>query len=197
MARAVTAASRPRATGSVGLLIGTRKGAFILRGDRSRRTWKLFPPMFLGHIIHHLVLDPRDGRTLLMAASTGHLGPTVFRSTDRGKTWKEATAPPAFPKVPEGQQGREVGHVFWLTPAHAREPGVWYAGTSPQGLFRSEDGGVSWAPFSSINDDPQYRAWMGSVQDGTPDGPKLHSILVDPRDPAHLYFAMSGGGVHE
>ncbi len=49
----------------------------------------------------------------------------------------------------------------------------------------------------SINDDPQYREWMGTVQDGTPDGPKLHSIIVDPRDPAHLYFAMSGGGVHE
>jgi len=48
-----------------------------------------------------------------------------------------------------------------------------------------------------INDDPQYRKWMGTVQDGTPDGPKLHSIIVDPRDPAHLYFAMSGGGVHE
>ena len=83
------------------------------------------------------------------------------------------------------------------TPGHADEPDVWYAGTSPQGLFRSADGGVTWAPFSSINDDPQYLKWMGSVQDGTPDGPKLHSIIVDPRDPAHLYFAMSGGGVHE
>lgn len=64
-------------------------------------------------------------------------------------------------------------------------------------MFRSEDGGVSWALFSSINDDAQYRNWMGTVQDGTPDGPKLHSIIVDPRDPAHMYFAMSGGGVHE
>jgi hypothetical protein len=48
-----------------------------------------------------------------------------------------------------------------------------------------------------VNEDPQYREWMGSVQDGTPDGPKMHSIIVDPRDPSHLYFAMSGGGVHE
>ena len=184
------------ATGSVALLIGTRKGAFILRGDRTRRTWKLSAPIFLGHIVHHLVLDPRDRRTILMAARTGHLGPTVFRSTDFGKTWKEATKPPAFLKVPEGQQGRAVDHVFWLTPGHPSEPGVWYAGTSPQGLFRSIDGGVTWKQFSYINDDPQYREWMGSVQDGTPDGPKLHSILIDPRDPAHLYFAMSGGGVH-
>ena len=191
-----TTSSQP-ATGSVALLIGTRKGAFVLRGDRTRRTWKLSGPMFLGHIVHHVVLDPRDRRTMLMAASTGHLGPTVFRSTDLGKTWKEAKTPPAFPKVPEGQKGRVVGHVFWLTPGHPSEPGLWYAGTSPQGLFRSNDGGVTWEPFSSINDDPQYREWMGSVQDGTPDGPKLHSIIVDPRNSKHLYFAMSGGGVHE
>ena len=49
----------------------------------------------------------------------------------------------------------------------------------------------------AVNDDPQFREWMGTVQDGTPDGPKLHSIIVDPRDPAHLLFGMSGGGVHE
>ncbi len=78
------------ATDAVALLIGTRKGAFILRSDRARQIWKLSEPIFLGHIVHHLVLDPRDGRTMLMAARTGHLGPTVFRSTDLGKTWKEA-----------------------------------------------------------------------------------------------------------
>jgi len=64
-------------------------------------------------------------------------------------------------------------------------------------LFRSDDGGDSWSPFSSINDDPTYREWMGTQQDGTPDGPKLHSIIVDPRDPKHMLFGMSGGGVHE
>jgi len=197
MPRSRKATSPQLATGPVALLIGTRKGAFILRGNRTRRTWKLSAPMFLGHIVHHVVLDPRDRRTMLMATRTGHLGPTVFRSTDFGKTWKEANAPPAFPKTLEGQNGRVVDHVFWLTPGHLSEPGLWYAGTSPQGLFRSNDGGVTWEPFSYINDDPQYREWMGSVQDGTPDGPKLHSILIDPRDPGHLYFAMSGGGVHE
>jgi hypothetical protein len=178
------------------VLVATRKGAWLLHGDPERRVWRLDGPHFLGHIIHHLVLDPRDGRTLLAAASTGHLGPTIFRSTDLGRTWKEAERPPAFARAPEGH-GRAVDHTFWLAPCHANEPDTWYAGTSPQGLFRSEDGGVSWAPFSSINEDPQYRAWMGTVQDGTPDGPKLHSIIVDPRDPRHLYFAMSGGGVHE
>ncbi len=179
------------------VLAATRKGAWLFHGDSTRKKWRVDGPHFLGHTISHLVLDPRDQRTLLAAAKTGHLGPTVFRSTDMGKTWKEAAQPPAFAKVPEGEKGRSVDHTFWLTPAHVNEPNVWYAGTSPQGLFRSEDGGVTWAPFSIINDDPQYREWMGTVQDGTPDGPKLHSIIVDPRDPKHLYFGMSGGGVHE
>ena len=179
------------------VLVATRKGAWLFHGDSARKTWRVDGPHFLGHIINHMVLDPRDGRTLLAAAKTGHLGPTIFRSTDRGRTWKEATQPPAFAKTPDDEKGRAVDHTFWLTPCHANEPNAWYAGTSPQGLFRSDDSGDTWRPFSCINDDPQYRAWMGSAQDGTPDGPKLHSIIVDPRDPAHLYFAMSGGGVHE
>ncbi|MFM9971406.1 MAG: glycosyl hydrolase [Burkholderiales bacterium] len=179
------------------ILVATRKGAWIYHGDEKRKTWRVDGPHFLGNVVSHMVLDPRDGKTLLAAAKTGHLGPTLFRSTDRGRTWKEAKQPPAFAKAPEGEKGRAVDHTFWLTPAHANEPNVWYAGTSPQGLFRSEDGGDTWAPFSYINTDPQYIEWMGTVQDGTPDGPKLHSILIDPRDPKHMYFGMSGGGVHE
>jgi len=190
-------APRSRPARRVLVLVATRKGAWLYHGDATRKTWRVDGPHFLGHIISHLVLDPRDGRTLLAAAKTGHLGPTVFRSTDLGRTWKEAARPPAFAKAPAGESGRAVDHTFWLTAGHAAEPNAWYAGTSPQGLFRSADGGVTWEPFSYINDDPQYRTWMGTVQDGTPDGPKLHSIIVDPRDPAHLYFAMSGGGVHE
>src|SRR5215475_639102 len=95
---------------SVALLIATKKGAFILRSNNKRRKWSIEGPIFLGNITHHLVLDPRaegykdKGRTLLLAAKTGHLGPTVFRSTDLGKTWKEASKPPAFAKAPEGQK---------------------------------------------------------------------------------------------
>ena len=196
--KAAAGSTRKRAAPRGGLLlVATRKGAWLYHGDPSRKQWRADGPHFLGHIIHHLVLDPRDGKTLLAAASTGHLGPTIFRSTDLGRSWQEASRPPAFAKATNGQEGRTVKHTFWLTPAHKNEPDVWYAGTSPQGLFRSEDGGRSWEPFSSLNDDPKYRAIMGSEQDGTPDGPKMHSINVDPRDPAHLYIAMSSGGVHE
>jgi hypothetical protein len=179
------------------VLVATRKGAWFFHSDRSRRSWRTDGPHFLGHTISQVVLDPRDGRTLLAAAKTGHLGPTIFRSTDFGRSWKEAKQPPAFANPAGGPPARSVDHSFWLTPGHASEQGTWYAGTSPQGLFRSEDGGVSWAPLPAVNDDAPFRAWMGTAQDGTPDGPKLHSVTVDPRDPAHLLFGMSGGGVHE
>lgn len=193
MARAAKRAVKAR---RIVVFVATRKGAWLFHGDAARRAWRVDGPHFLGHIVNHVVLDPRDGRTLLAAAKTGHLGPTVFRSTDFGRTWKEAAQPPAFAKKADGS-GRAVDHTFWLTPSVAAEPNVWYAGTSPQGLFRSEDGGATWKPFSCINDDPQYLEWFGTVQDGTPNGPKLHSIIVDPRDPRHILFGMSGGGVHE
>ncbi|MCK6410462.1 glycosyl hydrolase [Thauera sp.] len=183
--------------GTIVVLVATRKGAWFFHGDAARKTWRADGPQLLGQIVNHAMLDPRDGRTLLAASKTGHLGPTLFRSTDLGRHWSEAAQPPAFARAADGDAGRSVDHSFWLTPAPASEPGCWYAGTSPQGLFRSIDGGERWAPFSCLNDDPQYRAWMGTVQDGTPDGPKLHSIIVDPRNPAHLYIGMSSGGVHE
>jgi photosystem II stability/assembly factor-like uncharacterized protein len=192
-----TAKSPKHSARKVLVMVATRKGAWLFHGDAARKTWRVDGPHFLGHIINHVVLDPRDGKTLLAAAKTGHLGPTIFRSTDFGRSWKEAKRPPAFAKTTNGEKGRAVDHTFWLTPCHKNEPDVWYAGTSPQGIFRSEDGGVTWNPFSNVNDDPQFRAWMGTVQDGTPDGPKMHSLIVDPRDPKHLYFGMSGGGVHE
>jgi hypothetical protein len=203
-ASAPSADKKPAARGKAGasptrlvVLVATRKGAWLFHSDARRKTFSADGPHFLGHNVSHMVLDPRDGRTLLAAAKTGHLGPTVFRSTDFGRHWKEAKQPPAFAKPFNSLPARSVDHTFWLTPGHASERDTWYAGTSPQGLFRSEDGGVNWAPLSAVNDDPQLRESMGTVQDGTPDGPKLHSITVDPRDPAHLLFAMSGGGVHE
>jgi hypothetical protein len=175
------------------ILVATRKGLWTLSSDASRQRWTIGGPRFLGHNLHHAMIDPRDPRHWLAAARTGHLGPTVFRSADRGRTWTEAAKPPAF----KSGSGRSVDHTFWLTPGHASEAGTWYAGSSPQGLFRSTDHGASWTGVAGFNDHPQRKAWCGGDQDGTPDGPKMHSILVDPRDPRHVYIAMSSGGVFE
>jgi photosystem II stability/assembly factor-like uncharacterized protein len=180
---------------SLHLYISTRKGIFIARAVGGRREWSLADPIFLGHQCHHVVLDPRDRKTLLAASRQWHLGPTVFRSSDGGRTWKESATPPQFAKGEP--RGRAVDHVFHLTPGHPNQPGVWYAGVSPKGLFRSEDSGVTWAPVSGFNDHPQQHLWVGSDKDETPDGGKLHSIIVDSENAAHLYLAMSGGGVFE
>ncbi|MEO7331929.1 MAG: glycosyl hydrolase [Minicystis sp.] len=176
------------------IAVSTRKGLWFFHSD-DRQRWSVDGPHHFGSMVHHTVLDPRDGRTMLCATRTGHLGPALMRTLDGGKTWTQARVPPAFLKGEERK--RAVDHVFWLTPGHASEPGVWYAGTSPQGLFRSEDGGETWAPVSGFNDHPEQQKWVHGDQDQTPDGGKTHSILVDPRDPAHLYVGLSGGGFFE
>src|SRR3990172_7644181 len=142
------------ATGPILLLVATRKGLWLLHGEPGRRSWRLDGPHFLGHELHHAVLDPRDGRTLLAAARTGHLGPTVFRSTDLGRTWKEAARPPQFLEATGEMKKRAVNHTFWLPPGHASQPGTWYAGTSPQGLFRSADGGATWDSVAGFHRQP-------------------------------------------
>ncbi len=173
--------------------VGTRKGAFFFSGDAGRATWQLHGPRYLGSVVNHIVLDPRDGKTLLMAARSGHLGPTVFRSSDLGETWKEASQPPAFPKKDEG--GKAVKRVFWLSPGHASQPGVWWAGTTPHGLFRSADGGDTWEPCAGLNEHADFGKWTQDAD--TPDGPITHSIIVDPGDPAHMLIGLSTGGVFE
>lgn len=204
----------------VTLLIGTRKGAWLLKSDKQRQNWQHTGPFQLGNIVNHFVLDHRDNRTLLMSARTGHLGPTIFRSTDWGKTWLEASQPPAFdnPVRQEGEERpgarrqseplanedpgltispRAVDFTCWLAPGHADEPGTWYGGSSPQGLFISEDRGDTWAPVDGFNNHADWPAWTQDGKDETPDGAMLHSILIDPRDKNHMYVGLSGGGSFE
>src|ERR1041385_2185801 len=177
------------------LLIGTRKGLWTVAAEGPRSAWSVEGPQFLGQVIQHAVRDPRDG-TILAGARTGHLGPTVYRSTDDGKTWSEATRPPAF--ASPDALGRSVRAVFYLTPGPANETGTWYAGASPQGLFRTEDGGDTWSPVEGWNNHPNWSTWAEwPDQEGTPDGSMLHSVIVDPRDADHLYIGLSGGGVFE
>lgn len=180
---------------STSLLIGTRKGLFVIDSDANRSQWSTSEPMYLGHIIQHAVLDPRNRTRLVAAAATGHLGPTVFTSDDMGATWAEATRPPAFRS---GEPlGRSLKSVFWLTPGHADQPGVWFAGGSPQGMFRSGDGGDTWDPVDGWNDHAMWETWAEWPEQNTPDGSMLHSINIDPRDPDHMYIGLSSGGMFE
>lgn len=188
-------ASRIARSPQVTLFVATRKGLFVFRSGASRRNWALDGPHFLGHVLNHVVLDPRDGRTALAAAKTGHLGPTLYRSTDAGRNWTEAKQPPAFAKAEEGEEGRSVESVFWLAPGHAAEAGTWYAGTAPAGLFRTNDHGMTWQEVAGMNTDLYARIKEAVV--AVPDGSMLHSILIDPRDARHLYISISTGGTFE
>src|SRR3981189_1877823 len=94
---------RPPPAPRVAVLVATRKGAFLYHGDAARRNWRIDGPHFLGHIISHLVLDPRDRRTLLAAANPGPLAPPFSRPPDPGRSGKEPARPPAFPKAAEGE----------------------------------------------------------------------------------------------
>ena len=220
-ARASTTLVGGEGSQRVVLLVGTRKGAWLLFGDEERRRFRVEGPHFLGCIVNHVVLDPRDRRTLLASAKTGHLGPTIYRSTDFGRTWAEATRPPAFPKVaspagaaaeagvaaetatvPDGAgaaapKGRAVDANFWLTPGHPGQPEVWWAGTVPHGLFRSHDGGVTWDGIDGFNRNPAGVPWDAPGFFGTPDGAITHSVLIDPRDAEHMYVGLSIGGLFE
>ena len=200
----------PRARrGTLRLFIGTRKGTFAIEGDASRKAWEVQGPWNLGSTCFHVVSDPRNRASVLAAVRTPMGRPTVMVSRDGGENWKAAEQPPAFSEE-AGMDGqldawsseqrafdRSVNQVFWLSPGHAQQPGTWFAGTSPQGLFRSEDGGLSWAPLDGLHRADEFDGWTSVGEDRTPDGPKLHSVLVDPRDSDHMFAAMSTGGVIE
>ena len=180
------------------LMVATRKGAWMYHGDTTRRTWRAERPHFLGHIVNHLVLDPRDGETLLAAAKTGHLGPTVFRSTDFGRSWKEAARPPRF-RESSGRREGAHGRSHLLAHPGARQR-AWRlvrrnlaAGPVPLRRRRRDLGAVfhrSTTIRSSAN------GWAASRTARPTDRSCTRSSSTRATRP-HLYFAMSGGGVHE
>lgn len=192
-------------TGANAWLLGTRKGAWLLR-KTADQPWVLAEPWFFGCQVHHVVQDSRGEGTLLAAVRTGHLGPTIYRSVDSGRTWKESERPPRFRAKEEyaesnlsaddaRRQGLTLDHVFFLAPGHASQPGVWYAGSSPIGLFISRDDGITWDGVSGFNDNPALSQWCYNFAPGTPDGPKCHSVQVDPSDARRLLVGLSGGGL--
>jgi photosystem II stability/assembly factor-like uncharacterized protein len=188
-------------------MIGTRKGAWVAtRSGSGPGDWKTGEPWFFGCQVHHLIQDPRGSGTILAAVKTGHLGPTLYRSTDGGRNWKESERPPRF-KTPEEyagsplpeddprRKGRTVDHVFFLAPGHASTPKRWYAGTSGIGLFQSDDDGVTWSAVDGFNDEPELRKWCYEFSEQTPDGSKCHSVQVHPQDARRLTLGLSGGGI--
>jgi photosystem II stability/assembly factor-like uncharacterized protein len=170
----------------VNVLLGTRKGAFILQSDARRRTWKMRGPFLKGSSVFHLVFDKRDGRTIYAGVNSGHFGSTVQMTKDFGKTWGNAKKPPRFPE----SSGLSVENVWHVEPGLADEPDVLYAGVAPAALFRSSDGGNSWELNEGLNNHPTRSQWQPGAG-----GLCLHSIVLDPSNPKRLYVGISAVGV--
>ena len=172
------------------LLVSTSKGGFIYYSNSERLVWEINGPHLLGAIIHHMVLDHRTNKTILMAAKTKEHGVTIFRTTNFGKTWNPSSKAPKNKKI-------EFAHIFRIVPGHNSELGVWYAGTSPQGLFRSEDDGKTWDGVDGFNQDKIIQGLIKAQSQELLKYQKLHSILINPDDKNHIIIGMAHGGVFE
>jgi photosystem II stability/assembly factor-like uncharacterized protein len=178
------------------LFVATRKGLFMV--TRAGGGWRVAGVSFLGDPVTLVMHDPRDG-AVYAALEHGHFGRKIHKSTDGGATFVE-TESPRFPEKPEGLEdkdgsGREVPWsvklVWALAHGGADQPGRVWCGTIPGGLFRSDDGGVSWTLVRSLWDHELRRNWFG----GGADMPGIHSIAVDPRDSRRVTLGVSCGGV--
>ena len=164
----------------VKILIGSKKGAFILDSDEFRRDWRLNGPFCETWPIHHLVGDRRDG-AIYGAGGNEWFGPAVWKSSDGGARWTHSSDGLAYA---EGEQPIKSG--WSVASAHNRL----YVGVEPAGLFVSDDGGKSFQPLQGLRDHPTRPDW-------TPGGAGLilHSIVVDPGDAKRIWVAISAAGV--
>ncbi len=173
-------------SGSILLLVGTSKGAFIFRSDERRRKWSLDGPFFRGLNVHHFVLDPRDRETLFAATFSDWWGCDIQRSRDGGRTWQRTKGGVRYAK----NSGLSVKCVWHIRPGSSRERGVVYAGVDPAGLFRSEDGGNTWEEVLGINRHPTRKRWFPGKG-----GLILHSIVPESSDGSKMSIAISAAGV--
>ena len=183
----------------VRILVGTRKGTYVVTSDRKRRSWKVGPPAHEGSEVYHVVADPRHPGDLYAGVNNGFWGPMVQRSRNWGKTWKELATPltparkdrqPMFnDENPTEPVKRPLMNLWHIEPGLPSEPDVVYLGADPHLLFRSNDLGGSWTSIDAINQHPDRKDWSPGAG-----GACLHTILLDPRDARRVYIGMSAVG---
>ena len=161
------------------LLVGTRKGAFILDGGADRATWSVSDPMCEGWPIHDLQWDPSTG-SIYAGGGSPWFGAAVFRSDDLGASWTHSSEGLTY-----GDDGPKIPAVWNVTPAH----GAIFAGVEPAGLFRSDDGGATWAHVSALRDHPSRPGWQPGAG-----GLICHTIVAHPTDPTRMWIAISAVG---
>lgn len=162
---------------STTILVGTRKGAFLVDPDAGAAGVR--GPFCETMPIQHLVFDPATS-TLYAASGSPWYGPTVWRSTDLGASWTQSSVGLAY-----GADEPAVTRVWNITPAN----GTLYAGVEPAGLFRSDDGGVTWTHVSGLREHPSLPTWQPGAG-----GLILHSIVPHATDPDRMWVAISAVG---
>jgi photosystem II stability/assembly factor-like uncharacterized protein len=179
----------------VRVLVGTRKGAFVLTADGVRRDWTVDGPHFGGWEAYHLKGSPADPERIWAAPSGGWFGQLVQRSDDGGRTWEAVGNEFAY----DGDTGThqwydgtphpwEFARVWHLEPS-LTDPDTVYAGIEDAALFRSVDGGASWQELPGLRRHGSGPSWQPGAG-----GMCLHTILLDPRDDAHMTVAISAAG---
>ncbi|MBI3941915.1 MAG: exo-alpha-sialidase [Chloroflexi bacterium] len=166
------------------VLVGTRKGAFILRSDTSRQSWEIQGPFFDGWSVYHMACDPRDG-ALYAAANSDVYGSMIHKSMDGGRTWE---ALPAAPKY-AADSPIPFKRIWHVEPGHPQAPETILAGVEDAGLFRSAQHGAEWEEVQSLSTHETRGNWFPGGG-----GLCLHTIVLDPRTPERFYIAISAAG---
>jgi hypothetical protein len=175
--------------GDLLLLVGTTKGAFIIRSNAQRRRWEIGGPYFHGHNVYGLAYDGRAGRHRIWASTQSYWGTMLRFSDDFGKSWTDPEqAPIRFPP----DTGVSLKNIWQIAPGNAEEPNVLYCGVEPAALFKSEDGGETWSLMRGLFDHPHRPRWMPGNG-----GLALHTIVLDPTERSRMYVGISAGGVYK
>jgi hypothetical protein len=169
-------------TERIALLVGTRKGAFLLDGDAGRQKWSVRGPLCEGWPLHDLSIEPSTG-AILAGGGNEWYGPAVWRSDDGGETWSHSSEGLTY-----GDGGPKVKTVWNVT---ATKDAI-YAGVEPAGLFKSTDGGATWRHVEGLTNHPTRSEW----QPGN-GGLCLHSIVPHPTDSQRLWVGISAVGAFE
>lgn len=195
----------------VRVLVGTKKGAFILNSDGARKNWEVSGPLFAGWEMYHLKGSPVEPNRIYASQTSGWFGQIIQRSDDGGKTWQTPGSNPAdlvgaegMPKaesnkfIYDGEVGThkwydgtqhpwEFKRVWHLEPS-LTEPETVFAGAEDAALFKSTDGGKNWKELSGL------RHTKGQLWQPGAGGMCLHTILLDPKNPQRIFIAISAAG---
>jgi photosystem II stability/assembly factor-like uncharacterized protein len=202
----------------VRVLVGTKKGAFILNSDGKREKWEVNGPLFAGWEMYHLKGSPADPNRIYASQTSGWFGQVIQRSDDGGKTWHQPGTPKGDATGPGGQPKGESNkfvydtspetgapmttHQFydgkphpwefkrvWHLEPSLSDPDTVYAGVEDAAIFRSTDGGTSWHELAGLRGHGTGPKWQPGAG-----GMCLHTIILDPSDPKRIWIAISAAG---